>query len=457
MKTRYLLGASMARAGDEMSGPAVLLLAFAVTGTPAAGSALIACLTVAAAAGGLMFGALLDRSPRPGRLLALALAGYAGGILALQVMTGRVPLGAALPVALAAGVFSPAVAGGWTSQLPHLVAPEELPRASAIDALTFSGASLAGPGLAAITAAWLGARTAVLIAAILTALAVPVALSLALPAVPMAPTARHDPHPMAPSARESSTRWRHRHVGNGAGGGAGNRAGGGLGRQVGAGVVAIWQRPALRRATVTSGVSYVGIGMLLVCCPLLGKERLGAAAHGALLISAMAAAALIASAALAMRAGQATRWRADTRVLASTLVIGGGMVAAALAPGWFTMLAVAAGGAGEGPQLTAVFEVRHREAPAGMRAQIFTTAASVKIGGMSLGAALAGPLAGRSVIICLLVAAGVEACAAVAYLVTGPRSQHSSPPVVDGLGGHVVDGLRGASRSGAAEPDILQS
>src|SRR5581483_423582 len=391
MQTRYLLGASMARAGDEMSWPAVLLLAFAVTGTPAAGSALIACLTVAAAAGGLMFGALLDRSPRPGRLLALALAGYAGGILALEVMTGRVPLGAALPVAFAAGVFSPAVAGGCTSQLPHLVAPEALPRASAIDALTFNAASLAGPGLAALTAAWLGARTSVLVAAAVIALAVPAALSLTLPTVPMAPAARQRPT--------------------------------GLVRQVGVGVRAIWRRPALRRATVTSGVSYVGFGMLLVCCPLLGNERLGAAAHGALLISAMSAAALAASAAAARRAGQAARWTADIRVLLSTLVIGGGLAAIALAPGWFTVLAVALVGAGEGPQLTAVFEVRHREAPAGMRAQIFTTAASLKIGGMSLGAALAGPLAGRSVVACLLVAAGIEACAALAYLAAGPSAR----------------------------------
>jgi MFS family permease len=398
VQTRYLLGASMARAGDEMSGPAVLLLGFAVTGTPAAGSALLASLTVAAAAGGVVFGALLDRSPRPGRLLAATLACYAAGILALQVMTGRVPLGAVLPVALAAGVFSPAVAGGWTSQLPRLVSPGQLPRASALDALTFSAASLAGPGLAAVTAAWLGARTAVLVAAVLVALSAPAALSV-----------RNRPQ----LTRSSGLNCAIDTV----------EEAGGLGRQVIAGLLAIWQRPALRRATVTSGVSYVGIGMLLVCCPLLGKERLGAAAHGALLISAMAAASLIVNVALA---GQAARRPADTRVLISTLVIGVGMAAAALTPGWFTALAVAAGGAGEGPQLTAVFEVRHREAPAGMRAQIFTTAASLKIGGMSLGAALAGPLAGHSVVACLLAAAGIEACAAVAYLAAPRRAKKSA-------------------------------
>ena len=118
-------------------------------------------------------------------------------------------------------------------------------------------------------------------------------------------------------------------------------------------------RPALLRATVTSVVSYAGIGMLLVCCPVLGAHRLGGPA-GALLISAMAAASLAANAILSRLP---PRGQPDARVLASTLVIGVSMVAAAAAPGWLIMAAVALTGAGEGPQLTALFAVRYREAP----------------------------------------------------------------------------------------------
>jgi hypothetical protein len=180
-----------------------------------------------------------------------------------------------------------------------------------------------------------------------------------------------------------------------------------------AGFAVIAARRPLLRATVTSVVSYAGIGMLLVCCPLLGAQRLGGPARGALLISAGAIASLTANAILARRPG---RGRPDARVLASTLVIGASMAAAALAPGWLTLAAVALGGAGEGPQLTALFAVRHREAPDHMRGQIYTTAASLKIAGMAAGAAVAGPLAGRSVTACLLVAAAVEVCAAAAYL-----------------------------------------
>ena len=55
---RYLAGAAVARAGDEMSGPALLLLGFAVTGRPETGSGLLAGLTIAGAAGGPLFGRL---------------------------------------------------------------------------------------------------------------------------------------------------------------------------------------------------------------------------------------------------------------------------------------------------------------------------------------------------------------------------------------------------------------
>ena len=61
---RYLAGAAAARAGDEMSGPALLLLGFASTGRPATGSALLAGVTIAGAVGGPVFGAQSWRTGR---------------------------------------------------------------------------------------------------------------------------------------------------------------------------------------------------------------------------------------------------------------------------------------------------------------------------------------------------------------------------------------------------------
>jgi len=375
-----------------MSGPAVLLLGFAVAGRPATGSELLAAVIIAGAAGGPVLGALLDRSHRPDRLLAATLAAYALGIVAIAAFVGRLPMPAVVAIALTAGLFNPSVAGGWTSQLPRMVTGRELERGSALDAMTYSAASLAGPALAALVAAGLGARAAVLVAAALVALAVPAAWSL--PGYPPPRARAAGPGPRAPHRQMAAQ----------------------MAAQMAGGFAVIATRRPLLRATLTSVVSYVGIGMLIVCCPVLGSERLGAPSRGALLISAIAVASLTANAILARRP---RRGGPDVRVLSSTLVIGASMAAAAIAPGWLTLPAVALGGAGEGPQLTAVFAVRHREAPDHMRGQIYTTAASMKIAGMAAGAAVAGPLAGRSVTGCLLVAAGTELCAAAAYLLAG--------------------------------------
>jgi MFS family permease len=433
---RYLGGAAAARTGDEMSGPALLLLGFAITGSAAAGSALLSGVTIAAAVGGPVFGVTMDRAARPERVLAAALGVYAMGIGALLVSVGRLGLPVVVGIAMVTGAFAPAVAGGWTSQVPRLVSGQELSRASALDALTFSAASLAGPALAAVIAAWAGARFGVGAAAALVAAAVPIALtvsprtapaSLIVPRPARVPVEAPDstardvpagtPAPGMPDVPDGTP---HGGVHDVPAGTSAGPARVGLGRQFVGGFVAILARPRLRRATATSAVSYIGIGMLIVCCPVLGQQRLGSSAHGALLISAAAVVSLAANSVLARRPAGTPDWAgADKLVLASTLVLCLSMAAAAVAPGWLTMLAVAADGAGEGPQLTALFAVRHRESPAAMRGQIFTTAASLKIAGLATGAALAGPLASESVTTCLLVAAAIELFAAIVYAVTG--------------------------------------
>ena len=396
MKWRYLAGASAARMGDEMSGPALLLLGYAATRSAGAASALLAGLTVAAAVGGPVFGAVLDRSPRPNHVLAGTLAAYALGIGAIAVSAGRLPLPLVVCVAVVTGLCGPAVAGGWTSQLPRIVRQDALARCSALDALTFDAASLAGPAAAAVTAAWLGARPAVVVAAALVALAVPVAWSLT-PAPATGVPATGVPATSIPATSTPAKATPQPDS---------------LRRQFARGFAVILGRPALRRATATSVVSYAGVGMLLVCCPLLGQQRLGSPARGPLLISAAAIVSLVANAVLARRPPR----KPDALVLASTLLLALTMAAAAVAPGWLVILAVAATGAGEGPQLTGLLAVRHRESPAEVRGQVFTTAASLKIGGLAAGTALAGLLASQSVTACLLAAAGTQLAAAVAYL-----------------------------------------
>jgi MFS family permease len=379
----YVLGAGIVRVGDEMAGPALLLVGVAVSGA-AAGSVLLAGLTISGVVGGPLFGALLDRSHRPGRLLAGALAGYALGLVATLAL---VRLGASLTVsvgmAVLTGLLNPAVAGGWTAQLPRVFG-DQLVRGNSLDGLTFTAAALAGPALVGMIATFAGAPVAVVVSGVAIAVALPVAWWL--PRVPR-PESERSP----------------------------------LGTTLLAGFTAIARRPALRRATVTSVLSFAGTGMLVVCCPMIGLASLGDAGRGVLLLSVLAASALLANAALSRRPAAL---RPDTLVWAGALALGAGMLLAALTSSFpLAIVAVAVAGLGDGPQLTGLLAVRHREAPENLRTQIFTTGASLKVAGFAVGSAIAGQLATWSLPGCLLVAAGVEAVAVLAGSLAAARRE----------------------------------
>lgn len=365
MLSRYLVGAASARTGDEMSGTALLLLGLSVAGSPVAASMLLAGLTISSAVGGPLFGTLLDRTRTPGRVLAVALAAYALGLTTVLTTLGHLPLPAVVALAVLTGLFNPAIAGGWTSQLPRIA--DDLDRATALDALTFSAASLVGPALAALVAEWAGASTATATAIGLVVLALPSAWSLP----------GHTP--TAPRRTK------------------------------------LVVSRALWRVTATSTVSYVAVGMSVISYPLLGERNLGSPARGALLLAVLAAASLTANALLSRHP---LRRRPDEVVFASTVVLAASL-ALCLLPGPWVVLAAVVAGLGEGPQLTALFAVRHREAPEHLRARVFTTGASLKIAGFAVGSALSGPLAANSLTGCLLAAAAVQSLAAMAYLAFG--------------------------------------
>ncbi len=356
----YLTSATLARTGDELSGPALLLLG--MTAGPHAGAALLAGLTAAAAVGGPVLGALLDRSPAPGRLLAVALGGYAGGIALVTATFGHLTLEAVVAVAVVTGLLNPAIAGGWTAQLPAVAGPA-LPKASRLDAMTFTAAALAGPGLAGL----LGGPAGLVVAVGMVAAAIPVAWTL-------------------PKRKPAKTRLKD-------------------------GFRVLVRQTPLRRATVASTVSCAGIGMVTVCYPLLGAAHLRGPADGALLLTVLAVASLLANAVLARKP---LPWAPDRSVWLSTLLLAASCLLAASGHG--VVVAAVLAGFAEGPQLTALFAIRHREAPEHVRAQVFTTAASVKITGLAAGAALAGPLAAWSLPACLVTAAAVQLIAAATYL-----------------------------------------
>ncbi|MFE5731965.1 MFS transporter [Streptomyces sp. NPDC056528] len=464
MKRRYsfpahLTGAAVARTGDEMSGPALMLAGFALTGSAADASLLLAGLTVSAVLGGPVLGSLLDRADRPGRPLAAALALYAAGLTTVLVGLDRLPFALTLAAAVLTGLLGPALSGGWTAQLPAVVGGDRLARANALDAMTFGAAGLAGPALAGGVAEVLGAPTAVVVSAVLIALPLPVAWTLparpdpapkapapdgparggpvrkdAVPGGPAPRSPRPDgstqdgPTPRAP-APDGPTQDGPAPRGPVPGGSSvpgGPAQGGPVASPVAdlaAGVRAVVERPALARATLTSVVSCTAQGMLTACLPLLGERFLGGPGHGAMLLSCTAASALAAHAVLA---------RFPRAVAPDTLLRTGALVQAvapaAAVSGHPVVLVAAAlvAGIGEGPQLTALFAVRHREAPDHLRSQIFTTGAGLKTTGFALGAAVAGSVAARSLSGALLLAAATAVLAALAFSAVPVKDTGSS-------------------------------
>jgi hypothetical protein len=273
--------------------------------------------------------------------------------------------------------------------------PDRLPRANALDAMTFGVSGLAGPALAGTAAQTFGAPSAVVVSVALIALALPAALRL--PARPR----------RMPAIRATSVL-----------------------RDLAAGTHAIAGKPALARATLTTVISCAAQGMLMACIPLLGEHTLGSAAHGAALLSCAAVSALAANAALARFPHAVTP---DTIVRTSAFLQAAAPALAVWGRPAALIAALVLAGAGEGPQLAALFAVRHREAPEHLRSQIFTTGASLKITGFALGAAVAGPLGTWSLPATLVLTATVAALAALAPLAvpaaaaTGPHRSHDIP------------------------------
>jgi predicted MFS family arabinose efflux permease len=157
--------------------------------------------------------------------------------------------------------------------------------------------------------------------------------------------------------------------------------------------------------------------------PLLGALALGGAHRGTLLLSVLAVGALAANAVLARRP---LRVRPDATLGPCTALLAVAMLLAATARPAPVLVGAALAGCAVGPQLTALFAIRHRESPERLRGQVFTTGASLKISGFALGAALAGPLAARSVPAALLAAAGFQVLALlICLLVRTPRAERA--------------------------------
>jgi MFS family permease len=386
----FLLAATLARLASEMFPVAAVLLVLDRTGRPGLAGAVVAATTLPAVVTGPVLGAWLDRTPRRRVVLASNQVLLAGSLLGILAAAGRTPGWVLVLLATAAGLSGPLATGGYTSMIPLLVPERLLARANALEAASFNTAAIAGPAVAGALAATAGAAWAVLAEAVLAALALPAIARLPRIGVP----AGDDPAPMAAAIRQ--------------------------------GLAHLARTPVLRGVTVATAVGLGGSGLLTLAMPFWA-ERLGAGRAGSGYLFAALEAGAIAGALVAAR--PAAPWPPQRVVLAGLGLFGLAVIAWPLAPSFGAALAMAAlAGMVEGPAFAATFATRQRWSPPNLRGQIFTTAASLKLGAFAIGSAVAGPALGLAGVNGILVAAGAVQLLGVALgFATGARDPAQAP------------------------------
>ncbi|MFI7025188.1 MFS transporter [Micromonospora sp. NPDC049900] len=351
-------GALASRVGNEMAGTAVLLFAFAES-SRGEGAAVFGLLAVAAAVGGPLLGVWIDRG-RSAAPLTLSLVAFTLGLVAIGASMHAGQDHLTMVLAVATGLFGPAVAGGWSASLTSSD-PQKARRLVVFDASSYSVAGLVGPALAGVAYA-VGGRAA------------PLALTVALLAIGSmcAPWAHPGPTPSDAVAAVDARTSRPHPLSD-----------------LRSGMLAIVRQPRLRWATTSSCIAFFGFGIFAVMVPSIGAARFGSPAAGSLILSVLAGAALVSNAVLARRDGLG---RPAAVLTASTAAIATGIAMLLINNPAATLVAAVIVGAGDGPQLASLLHIRHAEAPQRLRTQIFTTGASLKITASGLGALAAVPL-----------------------------------------------------------------
>ena len=416
--------ATLTRFADEMFSVGVVLLVLHRTGSAALAGATVAAVTLPSLVTGPVLGAWLDRAGdrrRQAMILDQVLA--ATSLVGIVLLAGNAPDWTVPAVALVAGITWPLSFGGFTSLIPVIVPDELLAQANALEATSFNLAIIAGPALAGtISAVWSPAAS-LLTEAVLTLAAIVLIARVA--AIDAAPTVSTQP----------------------------------IKTIVKAGLRHLVRTPVLRGVTAAGALALGGLGLLTVAFPFLAAEELGADRSVAGYMWAAFASGSMIGALLLVRLQ--TRWRPERVMLAAIFGLGLVMLSWPLASSVTAALAlIALGGLVDGPGLSAQFAARQRWTPSAMLGQIFTTAASMKVGAFAIGAAVAGPAVVALGAPGTIVLAGFLQIAAVGLgLVLGaagePATEQHSLGVGAGLDAEAaaLDGGPATNPSGRLRPD----
>ncbi len=377
----YLTTATLSRSATESAGPALLVAAIAIIGNATTASYLVASLTASAAVAGPVVGAAIDRSRSARHGFATSIAVMGVGLVVVALTLGRVPTLVSAAFAVGAGLGYPALTGAWSAQLTRLVPTERITKAYAADAATYSIAAVVAPP----------AATALVALAPTAPLWLPIALLViagaSLPFVPLPTRA------------------------------VGAAAAGSLLRDLRAGTAALVGLPGLRRTAIITTVGFAGQSAVFVAAPLLALAATGSLGFTGVVLGAFALGGITTAAWFARHPVR----RPDRMVILSTVLSGVFLLCVGLAPtSALLVVAAFAMGATEPPLVSSMFQVRVRESPANVQAQVFTTGSSLRMTAFAAATATCGWLLHWGVGAVIAFGVGLHALSLVLGLLAGP-------------------------------------
>ncbi|GGI43711.1 putative MFS family arabinose efflux permease [Agromyces flavus] len=331
-------------------------------------------------------GALLDRSRRPGALVAGAGAATAVAFT-IAAFLGPVPVWVVALALVLAGATTPFVFGGLSSFVTEKIPDER--RAYAMDALAYNLGAVIGPAAVAAATALGSARAATLLMAAF-------ALLGALATVPLRLRPLAGRHESASFLGTIAAGFRH-----------------------------IATHRPLAVITASGTLSQFGAGGLTIAAVALSISRTGEAGQGPVIVTAFAIGGLL---------GALWNSRHQSR-RAPEWVMGAGFAAtgvftvlAVLDLGsWWTVAAIGASGLFTASSSAAMLLIRKQQSPPALRSQVFTVGAGLRAAAAAAGAAIAGFAAGVGAE-ALIVAIGAVWIASGAMLLGYPRGA----PAIDG-------------------------
>jgi hypothetical protein len=154
-----------------------------------------------------------------------------------------------------------------------------------------------------------------------------------------------------------------------------------------AGLGTIVGRVGLRRTAIITTIGFAGQAAIFVSAPILAQSVGGSLGFTGVILGVFAVGGICTAGWFARRPVQ----RPDRAIIVSTVLSGVALAAVGLAPtSGLLLVAAFAMGASEPPLVSAMFQVRMRESPTRVQAQVFTTSASLRMTAFAIATAVSG-------------------------------------------------------------------